>query len=363
MIPLAIHGIGPVGAFGAGLNEFQAALKGDKKVEPEFMQIKTDLGFHKLAVFNASCKALKAFVKNRELRRLDHFSKLALLGATLACEDAGLHLIGERTGLIIASAYGATSTTFSFLDSIINDGDALASPTLFSNSVNNAAAAHVARHFQITGPNLSLTQGQLSVPMALLTAAQWLAQGRVDTVLCGAVEEYCEVLGYCWQSDRNQKESRNPNKNYATTLYGPGEGSIFFWLSRAEGVVAAHGYLEKLEFGQAVTNNQKPNDSTPIIANLSPFPDNTQPMAPQNRNLWEIDFSRVTGSLPIAPAFNLAATTMMLNEQTIYSHDPENEARDLSFSGNTIRYRQAESPTPRNRLTGSCYWITNRLNP
>ena len=362
MIPLAIRGIGPVGAFGAGLNELRAALKGEKQVVPELVKIKTDRGFHNLPVFRASTRALKTIIKSRELRRLDHFSRMALLGACLACEDAGQTLIGERTGLIVASAYGASATTFSFLDSVIKDGDALASPTLFSNSVHNAAAAHIAKHLKITGPNLSLSQGHLSVPMALLTAAQWLAEGRVDTVLCGAVDEYCDVLGYCWQSFLNQKETSS-DKNQGSYLKprGPGEGSLFFWLSRADGTSAPYGYLEKLELKTTMPNTQEAACAVPLICSFGPDNDNPEPRIDQINNLLKIDLSQICGSLPIAAAFDLAAAATMLCDQTLYINNPENKPQTLPFPETSIGCWQPDSTTDRNPLTGNCYWITNRL--
>ena len=361
MIPLAIQGIGPVGAFGAGLDDLRAALKGEKKITPELTRIETDLGFYNLPVFYASTKTLSTIVKSRELRRLDHFSRLALLGACLACEDAGQNLVGERTGLIVASAYGASATTFSFLDSVITDGDALASPTLFSNSVHNAAAAHIAKHLNITGPNLSLTQGYLSVPMALMTAALWLAEGRVDTVLCGAVDVYCDVLGYCWQSYTNRKNTITEN-NHAShpEPCGPGEGSLFFYLSRIEEKENPYGYLEKLEL------NSSPPDTEPFIYSSEAFHDNpelklNQLKRGQFNNHLHLDISQLCGFLPISSAFELAAAATMLSDQTIYTNDPLKHQQSAPFSGPTIGCWQPDYTTSQKPLTGSCYWITNRL--
>ena len=360
MIPLAIHGIGPVGAFGAGLDEWRSVLKGEKKVVPKLTEIETDRGFGNLPIFRASTKTLTKFIKVRELRRLDHFSRMALLGSCLACEDSGQELIGERTGLIIASAYGASATTFSFLDSVIEDGDALASPTLFSNSVHNAAAAHIAKHLKITGPNLSLTQGRLSVPMALLTAAQWLEEGRVDTVLCGAVDEYCDVLGYCWQSYNNRKEPTTGETHKSNPkpggLGGPGEGSLFFHLSRARGGNAPYGYLEKLELNSA----NLPNNA-PFIYSPDACTKDSKLLLSQFNNRLPIDLSQICGFFPTAAAFDLAAAATMLYDRTLYLNDPVKEPQQIPFSGSAIGCLQADSIIPQKPLTGNCYWITNCL--
>ncbi len=362
MIPLAIQGIGPVGAFGAGVNEWRAALKGEKKVEPELTRISTGRGLYNLPVFRASTKTLTSIVKSRELRRLDHFSRLALLGACLACEDAAQNLIGERTGLIVASAYGASATTFSFLDSVIKDGDALASPTLFSNSVHNAAAAHIAKHLKITGPNLSLTQSHLSVPMALLTAAHWLAEGRVDTVLCGAVDEYCDVLGYCWQGYLNRKRSTiGGNDDFDLKPHGPGEGSLFFWLNRDEGASTPYGYLEKLELNTTKPTATELSGAVPLIYSPESCRDHSKSRLGQLNNHLQIDLSQLYGFLPIADAFDLAAAATMLCDQTLYLNDPLKYSQSLPFSGSIICCWQPDSTTSQKPLTGNCYSITKCL--
>ena len=209
---LAIEGIGVVGGFGCGMESLAAAISnGSSPIQ--HVSIKTTHGPRDMPAFLAETSKLDDFVNKRVLRRVDHYSKMALLGAHLALEDAG-RLEGDRStmGIIIASGYGAGRTTFAFLDSFINDGDNLSSPTFFSNSVQNAAVANVSMMLSITGPGLTVSQFDMSVPSALITARHWLEEGRVDSVLLGAVDEYCDVMGYCWHryyGDRDHGRSRN----------------------------------------------------------------------------------------------------------------------------------------------------------
>ena len=153
-----------------------------------------------MPVFLCDTSALEGFIHKKALRRVDHYSSMAVLGSYLALEDAGMLQINhQKMAVVIATGYGATRTTFSFLDSIFADGDACASPTLFANSVHNAAAAHISILLKARGPNLTVSQFELSVPSALLSACQWLEGRQIDAVLFGGVDEYCDVLGYSWQ--------------------------------------------------------------------------------------------------------------------------------------------------------------------
>ena len=123
---------------------------------------------------------LEEFLPARTLRRIDHFSRLGLLGSHLALADAELpEAERSRLGIIIASGYGATGMTYAFLKSFITDGDICASPTYFADSVHNSAAAHISIQLGATGPNLTVSDFHLSVPSALATARLWLAEERV----------------------------------------------------------------------------------------------------------------------------------------------------------------------------------------
>jgi len=356
LTPIAINGIGPVGAFGAGMADFKAALAGDIKVKPEIARIKTRSGDRELPVFRADSKPLTDFVKPRKLRRLDNFSRLALLGAALALEDSTMKLNGERTGLIVASAHGATATTFAFLDSVINDGDALASPTLFSNSVHNAAASHIAEHFTFTGPTLSLTQGDNSLTMALITAGQWLASGRVETVLCGVIDCYCDVLGYCWQSYREQCETVE-----SKSVSGPGEGALFFQLSRApKDTEPQYGYLNKIEL-----NHAGPPAALPFIHTSADC--THQYITPDSyENQLHLNLSCLCGDLPIPTSFDLAAAATLLKDKHLYDrYCQKKTTTDPTYAEITLCCWQPLTDNQQKPLTGNCYWITNHadLNP
>ena len=130
---------------------------------------------------------------------MDTISRLAILGACLALRDAGIERPDERMGVVLSTGYGPSGTTLAFLDSFIDSGDACSSPTLFSSSVHNAPAANLSTLLGVTGPNLSVSQFEVSASSALLTAILWLEEGRVDRVLVGGVDEYGDVLGYCWK--------------------------------------------------------------------------------------------------------------------------------------------------------------------
>lgn len=218
--PVYIHGVGAVGPFGAGLQALATGLVRSPPV-PQPAQMRGAGANLQQMVLPAGLSALEDYVPKRSLRRLDRFARLALLGGHLCLQDAGATPGDlQQAGLLLATGYGATATTFAFLDSCLEDGDALASPTHFSNSVHNAAAAHLAMQMSIQGPCCTVSRFKHSFAQALGTAQAWIKEGRVGAVLLGAVDELCDVLAYCHARFCGTK-ARPPL---------PGEGAAFFLL-------------------------------------------------------------------------------------------------------------------------------------
>jgi 3-oxoacyl-[acyl-carrier-protein] synthase II len=254
---MTVEGIGSVGAFGAGIKALVTAAgdgtrPGLPTVEATPAEAADGKETRQLSVYRASTEGLEEFFEKRELRRIDHYSKMALLAASLALKDA--ERFGERqgtTGIIVATGYGPHRTTFAFLDSFLKEGNAFASPTQFASSVHNAAAAYAGILLKERGPSLTVSQFEMSVSSALLTAWCWLAEERVDRVLLGAIDEYSDVLGYCWETyfgvpGPGQTEISPLDFDRQSAI--PGEGSVFLVLSRDKSRMR-HGCITGVDMG------------------------------------------------------------------------------------------------------------------
>jgi 3-oxoacyl-[acyl-carrier-protein] synthase II len=315
MTRVVIRGIGTVGGFGCGVGPLEAALAGNA-VPPGELALTVPGSPASLPAFLADTTSLKDFIPLRTLRRVDHFSRLALLGAHLALADAGLAESEHRAlGVVIASGHGATGITLAFQDSFINDGDICASPTHFANSVHNSAAANISILLGATGPSLTVSQFHLSVPSALLAARQWLLEGRVDRVLFGAVDELSQLTGHYW----SRQHAMTPPGAFPEPLdldretAVPGEGAAFLLLSRREDDPSP-GYCT---LDAVATGRKLP------AGLLSPPPgllllgaDGSSGTAA--RHAAAADGARIAchtpcyGSMPPAPAFDLAAAALAL---------------------------------------------------
>jgi len=172
---------------------------------------------------------LKDPVLSKQLRRADRFTRMAVLAASDAWNQASASLADvprERVGLIVSSGFGPHGRGFKFLDGLLDCGDEAALPTDFSHSVHGAPAAYITEILGLRGPSLSVTDFIAGFEHAVQLAQCWLAEGACDRVLVGAVEELGPVLRHC------------AGRMLAGTDALPGEGAVFFMLGRGGGGVA-----------------------------------------------------------------------------------------------------------------------------
>ena len=246
---IAIRGIGVVGGFGTGVEALRAVLAGD----PAPGAASAEAVGGRPGCHRADTAALADFVDRKALRRMDTISRLAILGACLALRDAGIERPDERMGVALSTGYGPSGTTLAFLDSFIDGGDPCSSPTSFSSSVHNAPAANLSTLLGVTGPNLSVSQFEVSASSALLTATLWLEEGRVDRVLVGGVDECGDVLEYCWRRTFGEPDgTRCQPLDTGRQTARPGEGCAFLLLERAAGQPGAV-FIESVRMGRAAT--------------------------------------------------------------------------------------------------------------
>ncbi|VGO12056.1 3-oxoacyl-[acyl-carrier-protein] synthase 2 [Pontiella desulfatans] len=170
------------------------------------------------------------------MRRADRFSKMATLAACDAVADSGQAVEdSDRVGIIFATALGPHNTTFKFQDDIIDYGDAGVSPTIFSNSVHNAAVSYISRTLKIKGPTWTVTGFENPFEEAVLLAQAWLEEGRCDQVLLGGGDECGTVMEYIC----SQKLLIATDGRITADAYVPGEGAAFFLVGKGDGNLLA----------------------------------------------------------------------------------------------------------------------------
>lgn len=299
MMRLAIEGLGLVGSFG---NNPSALAENARRV----LAGQTPLPFE-----DTSTEALKNYLPVRALRRVDHFTRMTLLSAYAAVEDAGLSPEElNDTGIVLATGYGPAKLTFDFLDSVIDFGPGMASPLAFSHSVHNIPAATVAVKMQINGPCFTVSQFETSVAAAFLTARSWMAEGRVSRVLLGAVDERTSLL----EENTQRIADILPAGSKGRRIHPIGESAVFFCL-HAEEAKARHGVVDTILFSR--TRPDIP-DNAPVFFSGAASAERRKSFS-QNTYV----FSNSYGNLPTAMALDAALAALALQGKLVPAIAPQ----------------------------------------
>ena len=198
--PPVITGVGLVTAWGLGRAPLEEALATG---EPRALPIDRLTGLAPRPGSGAAVAShvrevsLEPWLAAGEARRMSPPSRFAVVAGRMALAEAGLAAGGEvmpDLGIVLASAFAASSATQALLDQLVAEGPDALSPFHFMESVANAPAGQAAIHCRAGGTNLTLCQREAGPVSALGRAAAEVSRGRARRVLAGAAEEMTPLL-------------------------------------------------------------------------------------------------------------------------------------------------------------------------
>ncbi len=191
---VVITGIGVISSLGIGKTIFTDALMDGTS------------GIKDITLFDTSeYKTKKAgevrgfdpavYLGTKGLRTLDRSTRFVESATKLALDDAGFVVTEEnapRLGVAIGAMFGSLRSICEFDRDAMIDGPQYVNPAFFPNTVINSPASQVSIKFNIKGFNSTISTGFCAGLDAIKYAADFLRMGRVDTVLAGGVEEFCQ---------------------------------------------------------------------------------------------------------------------------------------------------------------------------
>jgi 3-oxoacyl-[acyl-carrier-protein] synthase II len=160
-----------------------------------------------------------ALFGNREARRMDRFSQYALAAAFQAMEQAGLTIDDhnrDRVGVFIGTGIGGVGTQFENVAILLQRGPDRVSPFLVPMMLPDTAAAMIAIHFGMRGPNLAIVSACASGTNAIGEATEAIRQGKADVMLAGGSESSILPIAIAGMGNMTALSTRNDDPLHAS---------------------------------------------------------------------------------------------------------------------------------------------------
>jgi 3-oxoacyl-[acyl-carrier-protein] synthase II len=187
---IVITGVGVVTPFGTDTGAFARALLDGRSAVAPLTQFPVD-------GCSARCAAsVKDFDPSRwisplKARRMDMTSQYAIAAACQALDAAGIQY-GEQpqdlTGVSIGTYTGGGSRTEEFLEGLFRLGPIGAPALLFNATVANVAASLIGLELKCRGPNITISQKEVSGLTAAAQAIDLLRGGKARIVITAGVD-------------------------------------------------------------------------------------------------------------------------------------------------------------------------------
>lgn len=201
---LAVTGLGVVSPIGIGREAFLAAIDADGAREQAFRDeptvvskdVANGVRIAEIWGFDPSI-----YLGAKGHRNFDRLTKLQIVAAKQALEDARIKRDGEfvalepsRVGVCSATAYGSLEEITELQRVAELEDPRYINPTRFPNTVINSAAGYVSIWEDLRAPNTTITDGNTGALDGVLHAAIHLEQRRADAMIVGGGEVVTEPL-------------------------------------------------------------------------------------------------------------------------------------------------------------------------
>jgi 3-oxoacyl-[acyl-carrier-protein] synthase II len=210
--------MGAVSPIGNTVKDFwQAALKGES-------------GAAAITNFDASdhptkfaCEikdlSIEGIIDPKEARRMDEFTKYAMVASHEAVQDSGLDFEKEnpeRIGVIIGSGIGGIQTFEQEHSKLLSGGPRRVSPFFIPQMIIDIATGLVSMKYNLKGPNYSTVSACATASHAIGDAFKILQRGDADVMITGGSEAAVCPMGVAGFNSMKAISTRNDDPKRAS---------------------------------------------------------------------------------------------------------------------------------------------------
>ncbi|MCC5603259.1 beta-ketoacyl synthase N-terminal-like domain-containing protein [Nostoc favosum] len=205
---LAITGWGVISPIGIGIDAFtEGCTKKSSGLKPITGYTTDPLPFDEACII-PEFETTK-FLGSKGTRSMDRTTGMAVAAVGMALKYSGITVEPkqDRIGVVLGTSTGSIRSISEFTrETLVQERPYLVNPALFPNTVMNCAAGQCAIWHKLKGVNATISGGKLSGLLALRYAALTIRSGYADTLLTGAVEEFCEQTAWAYYHTSSSRQ-------------------------------------------------------------------------------------------------------------------------------------------------------------
>lgn len=183
------------------------------------------------------------YVGQRESKRMDRFTQLAVAAASQAVEDSGLDFSKEdsyRVGVIVGTGIGGIKEIEEQHIRLLEKSPRKVSPFCVPRLMSNAASGNIAIRYGLQGPNICIVSACASGSHAIGEAFCSIISGRSDVMVAGGSEAALTPIGLASFCAARSLSTRNDDPTTASRPFDKDRDG--FVLSEGAGILILEGY-------------------------------------------------------------------------------------------------------------------------
>jgi 3-oxoacyl-[acyl-carrier-protein] synthase II len=203
------------------------------------------------------------WIDGKAARNVARFARFAIAAAGQAIDDAGINerdYNAERSGVIVGTGAGGMSGIVEMGLTLAERGYRRVSPHFMTTFPHNMASYHIARAFQMLGPNSTVSTACATGAQAIADATATIRRGEADLMLAGGTEHSVFPLFVASFIAQKAASTRNEEPEKASRPFDAGrdgfvigEGAAVLVLESLEHALARNAtiYAELLGAGSS----------------------------------------------------------------------------------------------------------------
>src|SRR5476649_2932705 len=161
----------------------------------------------------------KQFFNEKDARRADRYSQLAMSSTKEAVAHAGLdpkQLQLDRVGVLVGSGIGGLKSLSDQDAILLTKGPGRVSPFMIPMMISNMAAGLISMEFGFSGPNFSVVTACATSNNCIGEAWRLIRDDEADVILAGGSEAACTTLGMSGFAAMRALSTRNDEPERAS---------------------------------------------------------------------------------------------------------------------------------------------------